>query len=476
VSPMEKPKLPDTQARGETARVAEFVDTSQTEPEVEADAGAVKAVAPSPGNIADAPLPLEPVLKPGPSETSSEPSTFEHMQYWIHGTKASSIKGKAERPLADRSWLPATRDGKFLELTSDAGGFNNIRLAFEAAVVIAAITGRTLILPSKRTWYLLGRTQVGFEDFFNIEDLKKLVPCMTQDEFRNAANKGQSRGHIEANALRNVIAFPSSEAVEASHQGKEQELRFHKADNRVMIDVAPGGKLHDLDVLTVDNGQHRLLATWHTFFVFAEEAHDLALKRLMRDLVHYTDKLYQYAASGVDEMGGWATYTAMHIRRGDFQYQEVKLGAKHLFDNVKPLLERSGKKNIYISTDETNHAFFQPFYDSGYKIKFFKDLQPKIGNVPYHHIGMVEQLISSGSNMFIGTRLSTFSSYTMRLRGYTVGLQNKEIFYADRKYTGNHETDGNEKLMDTSNTQLGGGEMAYFREPQNVWVEEDNRR
>ena len=41
-------------------------------------------------------------------------------------------------------------------------------------------------------------------------------------------------------------------------------------------------------------------------------------------------------------------------RRGDFQYNEVKLAAERTFSNIEPLLKRSGKKKIYISTDEVS--------------------------------------------------------------------------------------------------------------------------
>lgn len=77
--------------------------------------------------------------------------------------------------------------------------------------------------------------------------------------------------------------------------------------------------------------------------------------------------------------------------------------------------------------------------------------------IPYHYEGMVEQLICASSNLFIGTRLSTFSSYVPRMRGYSIGLEHKEVFFADRKYTGDEERDGNEKHEDTTNMMIGGG-------------------
>merc|ERR1712166_876318 len=115
------------------------------------------------------------------------------------------------------------------------------------------------------------------------------------------------------------------------------------------------------------------------------------MKRLMRDHVHYSEHLLQLAAPCVHKIGGSASYTSLHIRRGDFQYHEVKISAQQIFDNLAPLLKRSGKKKIYISTDESNKEFFSPFTDAGYEIWFWNDVKPAT-KVPYHLEGMLEQL------------------------------------------------------------------------------------
>ena len=192
--------------------------------------------------------------------------------------------------------------------------------------------------------YLLGDTAVGFEDFFNIDDLNKLVPCMYFADYAKQMNPEATTHIIEGNVMNDVFVFPDKEAFKESHKLRQKELNFHRASPpRTIRDLTPGTMLYDTDVLTINNKKNRLLATWHTFFFFANEANEMGLKRLIRDHVHYTQQILDYAVRGIDELGGWGTYSAIHVRRGDFQYHEVKIGADKLFGNVEPLLKRSGK-------------------------------------------------------------------------------------------------------------------------------------
>ena len=70
-------------------------------------------------------------------------TTKEHLSYW-------------ERPSHDPSSLDAERSqSKYVTFEDDTGGWNNIRMAFESFVVVAKITGRTLVLPPPCRFYLL---------------------------------------------------------------------------------------------------------------------------------------------------------------------------------------------------------------------------------------------------------------------------------------------------------------------------------
>jgi hypothetical protein len=74
---------------------------------------------------------------------------------------------------------------KYICFDVDIGGFNNIRMQFEYVVVLAAITGRTLVLPPPAPWYLINWGPIQREgdidgvcdygEFFDIPTLKKYV-------------------------------------------------------------------------------------------------------------------------------------------------------------------------------------------------------------------------------------------------------------------------------------------------------------
>mmetsp|Transcript_27209 Transcript_27209/g.93516 ORF Transcript_27209/g.93516 Transcript_27209/m.93516 type:complete len:571 (-) Transcript_27209:157-1869(-) len=72
--------------------------------------------------------------------------------------------------------LPAlSNPQKYLTFVPDPGGWNNVRLGFENALVIARSTGRTLVLPPMQTFYLL--TDCKANCYFTVDDF---LPALMQ--------------------------------------------------------------------------------------------------------------------------------------------------------------------------------------------------------------------------------------------------------------------------------------------------------
>jgi hypothetical protein len=118
------------------------------------------------------------------------------------------------------------------------------------------------------------------------------------------------------------------------------------------------------------------------------------------------------------------TYIAFHIRRGDFQQKHTRLPADEIVSLTNHLTgktkEERKSKIAYISTDEKNRSFFQPFVDEYHSIFFLDDLRANtaIEEINQNYIGMIEQVVCVGADVFIGTPLSTFTAYITRMRGY----------------------------------------------------------
>lgn len=209
---------------------------------------------------------------------------------------------------------------------------------------------------------------------------------------------------------------------------------------------------------------NRLLTLWYGYFFFAEPASERAAKRYMRDRVRYHDSIFCAAGRVVDALlrevanlgnqsiidhtmssddevkplplvsyvtGGSkrvyrfvsmnSSYIAYHIRRGDFQQKHTRLESQDIVDQSMQLIPGDPKTwLVYIATDETNRTFFEPFFKTFKSVRFLSDFNDQAGidEMNQNHLGMVEQVICANAHTFIGTPLSTFTSFITRMRGY----------------------------------------------------------
>lgn len=364
-------------------------------------------------------------------------------------------------------FLSTGEDEKYITFSIDKGGWNNVRMSMEIIFVIAAVTNRTLVLPPKEPLYRLAadkdHKQRGFADFFPLEtpEFAKRIKTISTEEF--IKREGQSDGRVP---------IPSSMRENVTNSAKVCENR-KKSKNfcgHVTTFLDNAGYVPDIDsyscvifdkelytgnpqqnetitsilsfcgrrerfIWTSEVNDHtlihfrardkkwRLLAHFYNLIHFTDPMIDNYVKRFVRDFLHYNDQIYCAAGKIVkalqveggqrgfdpdEEIGGG--FSAMHIRRGDFQYKKVKISAEKWYENTKEIWKPN--EIIYIATDEHNKSFFDPIAQH-HDIRFLDDYWDlaSLGSIDPNYFGMIDTIVSSRARAFAGTWFSTFTGY-----------------------------------------------------------------
>ena len=90
---------------------------------------------------------------------------------------------------------------------------------------------------------------------------------------------------------------------------------------------------------------------------------------------------------------------------------------------------------LYIATDDKNKSSFNPFKKRFPTLRFLDDYFELAGlsSLNPNYLGMIDQLVCTRGNIFVGTWFSTFTGYITRMRGY-MGKEDKTIYYGDKKH------------------------------------------
>eukprot|EP00986_Skeletonema_menzelii_P015195 scaffold11248_cov145-Skeletonema_menzelii.AAC.3 len=371
---------------------------------------------------------------------------------------------------------------KYLTFEFDHGGFNNIRMSFENIVVIAAATGRVLVLPPSRYMYLL-HNRNNFDHFFPLfnQRFQKKVRVITMKQFLEVqfANGGyfetednQKKEDLlslvdscEKNACdeETIFKFVRHKSYVSKLKDNENCLIFDRAaftsgPSAITLPKTQGNikkfcgperqpvyydsEMADPDILhfQTSSSRLRLLNHFYTTIYFTDPAENNYYKRLIRDFIHYKDDLFCAAGKIINlireegkELGfkvddeGAGGFSALHIRRGDLQYKEVIISAEEWYENTAKLWQPN--EILYIATDEKDRTFFEPIAKH-HQLRFLDDYLEKAGlaDIEKQYLGMIESIIASRGRMFVGTWHSTFSAYIMRLRGY-YGVSKMSNYY-----------------------------------------------
>lgn len=395
----------------------------------------------------------------GPSCTT----TVASMRYWTSGETHAS---------------PYARYGptrKYLTFEPDAGGWNNIRMAFETLAVLAHATGRVLVMPPPQRLYLLkvthaGNTRAhhGVDAFLDFEALREVLEVIDTPQFLNetVSDAGTRRhlldvtdrashGGIKArrelrewmrnNAdveprwapLKECVAFgPCAQKDEPYRRLTADEFCTRTRRVRFLDQRFAGAPW--VHATTNASQGYRMFTHWYTFLLFDDGVTDLYYKRFVRDRLKYKDDVFCTAGKIVDALTqkalaltGRGTYQAAHIRRGELQFLSVRISPEALRDALLSF-GYAREEALFILTDEKDTSWFAPLEATFAKIYYLHDFADELTDLTDPNaFGMVEQIIASATpcRLFTGTFFSTFSGYVARLRAY-YGHAADTFFYA----------------------------------------------
>ena len=417
-------------------------------------------------------------------------TTFRALSYWQPGESVAA-------PLLSRH-----RFGAYITFEPDRGGFNNIRMAFEYVVCIAAVTGRTVVLPPPEPWYLVNWGPLeregskdgssSFQMFFDLNRLREFVRVISVDEFIRREGERLAVPAKFCHAVRStysqvwdgelreswrqwlrthplwpawdplkfMICHPDVDtAIGAGESGADSPF----VDRRTAVELSPEFDSAELCHVKVEPQKgYRYLGQVATMIAFADADAAKQQRCLLKYGVVYRRQVFELAARVIDALGLYE-YGAIHIRRNDFQYDVARTVPENTIDNIRQLL--NDNELLYIATDETGSSFFEGF-ERIWPIRRWRDvcgdhssavLDP--AEVPAELVGLVEQVICAGARCFIGSHLSTFSSYIVRLRGYMHAPDTSTYFHT-RKY---------EKPISMSGTQSVLRASDYTQEHPIMW-------
>lgn len=394
---------------------------------------------------------------------------------------------------------------KYITFEFDHGGWNNMRMGFESLLVAAHAMGRTLVMPPEQYIYLLNQhhkddhdkkphVEMSFGDFYNMSLIQQQegMHIMSMREFlakeavtgRLKDGKKPPGDNVDLVGRAGLwkylsevadltplwwfkfFVFPDELGIfrsnskkhgkqlqrrmkEFSNNGERQSIRYNKAMQQAKHIHIRG------------DGDHRILQHFYAFNFFVSRDMSSFYKRFIRDFVHYRDDVQCYAHEIIRSLRRLSRarnpsqngkFYAMHIRRGDLQFKDVKISAKQIVENLRypngtSIIPRGSL--VYLATDDPDglckgcsddsgkdcRAFkkdeplplgcmqdttWNAFLQENWELRFLRDFTKKkiLNGLNPNLYGILESIVSSRADIFAGTFKSTFTGYIHRLRGY----------------------------------------------------------
>lgn len=306
------------------------------------------------------------------------------------------------------------------------GGFSNVKISYEIIGAISIITDRIIILPPRvhchflnyarnknsylNIWEILEessfRSNFNTIDYRDIEDYRKL-----EDEYSYFSG-------IEK--IAKIITFDGKNRNGANSEIGENQIITNEIVNPEDLEIFRGNR----ELFSIISEEKYLHFPRNLFGHFCSQIYGNSpevrnlIKRRIREGIVFRKDLTKIAEKTIESIG---LYNSIHVRRSDFMNVHPE-DVKYQESNLLQILEREMNPDLplYISTDEKDVNFFKSVskkYKTYFTNDFFHQSDEK------HKIAL-DQIVCSHSDIFLGSKFSTFTNSINIQRGY---LQKKDF-------------------------------------------------
>jgi hypothetical protein len=317
---------------------------------------------------------------------------------------------------------------KYLTYTPWQGQLNNTRMCFETALVFAWLSRRCLVMPAAYRRAHEPEVQAGCfrpldpAECFALEKLHDSLETVSREEYERAIGScGDLSNQVDLilPPETSVFCYPNIPDPGSAEAARLRDFAVHRTR---FLEFTP-----EMEACRTLNLKGGVLELFYAFFFFTQPAVDAQCKRLIKDHVRFRAPVAEAAGRIAQSLGD---YQALHVRRNDFfrLYPQQDIPGNRLLGNVMMRIPTGAR--LFIASDEPDRTFFADvanYYDVRF-IEDFRSFLPAESSAAF--LACVEQMVCALAGKFMGTRLSTFSAYITRLRGY-LGASDLSISFTD---------------------------------------------
>jgi hypothetical protein len=393
--------------------------------------------------------------KPQTSSSSGD-ALMDRLLYW---RQWPNVSAQFVRTLDETAatGLGGSRAKRFFVWQTWQGGFNNERMSLELAYFTCLLTRRVLVMPPAYPLYLLDASRL--EDYFDATALREGgVEVISFNEFleqhlrlapgERPAEQFIHHGHAIWTTLSQhprVTYLPEYSPAgddkgqfcwvyptlpPATDDAELARIRRWCLANARLRSIVDDDKLMRSEIVFVPT--RKLFDHYYSHYYFRDAAVGRQALAAVRQAVHLVEPAFRHAADVLRRLP--PAFNAIHVRRNDFQYDDIRhVPVATVINNTRAALPPT--EPLYIATDEKDPAFlseWRALYTPERVHSLAANMSDVLAAAPKHWYGIIEMIVASQARLFIGSRLSTFSGYITRLRGYTNQTYQETHFTTDQ--------------------------------------------